>query len=274
MVSTFPGNRITWTLAKPRGQRQGRLEPRSAHVASVKAPLRHELDFAEAAALAGEPARAAMLALLFDGRAIPAGELATAAGISRATASAHLAKLVEGGLLRVHAQGRHRYYELADAQVASALETLASLSRPSRVHSLSQSLRADRLRFARTCYNHLAGELALSIADALVASRALARTEDGFHLDVRAPEVFRALRIDISALLSLPQAHVRGCIDWTERRRHIAGPLGTALLRALIEADVLKRTAERRVIHLASNAHAVLSEILGISLMENEIIAR
>ena len=205
-------------------------------------------DFAAVAALAGEPARAAMLNVLFDGRAMPAGQLAHEAGIAPATASAHLTKLVDAGLLRVRAQGRHRYYELSRPEVAEALETLGSLAPPVVVRSLGESLQMQRLRYARSCYNHLAGEVALSLAGGLVERGALAREEDGFRLSDGAREVFLELGVDVTALFRTPDAHVKACIDWTERRHHIAGPLGQALLASMLERGLVARREEARTL--------------------------
>jgi DNA-binding transcriptional ArsR family regulator len=226
----------------------------------------NEPDFAFVAALAGEPARAAMLAALFDGRAMPAGELARAAGVSAGTASGHLSKLMEGGLVRVRAQGRHRYYELARPEIAEVLEALGSIARPGRVRSLSDSLRMERLRFARSCYNHLAGELAIALAEALVRDGALELDEDGFRLCERGRELLAPLGIHTPALFPDPHAHVRACIDWTQRRPHISGPLGTALLNAFFACDALRRRSEPRALELTESGRALFAQVFGVTL--------
>ncbi len=192
-------------------------------------------DFASVAALAGEPARAAILALLFDGRAMPAGQLAREAAISPATASVHLSKLVQGGLLRVRSQGRHRYYEFTHAEVAQTLEALGSIAMPAPVQSLADSLRMQRLRCARSCYNHLAGELAIAIVRTLVARGALEAEGDGFRLRDSAYTVFREVDVDTKDLFPRASAHVTACIDWTERRRHISGPLWRCAVAGIAE---------------------------------------
>lgn len=233
----------------------------------------NEPDFAFVASLAGEPARAAMLALLFDGRAMPAGELARAAGISAATASAHLSKLMDGGLVRVRAQGRHRYYELARPEIAQALEALGSIAVPSQVRSLRDSLRMQRLRFARSCYNHLAGELALAIAQSLVRCGALEPDEEGFRLRDGARDIFLQAGVDTATLFRNPHAHVRACIDWTQRRHHISGPLGVALLHALLDANVLRRRTEPRALEVTESGRDFLERIFGVDLTAGEAIA-
>lgn len=223
-------------------------------------------DFARVASLAGDPARAAILEVLFDGRAFPAGQLAALAGISAATASAHLAKLREAGLVRARTQGRHRYYELEGPHVAQALEALAAISAPARARSLCSSLRAARLRFARSCYNHLAGELAIAIVQALARCGALDSEDDGFRLREGAHGVLAPLGVDVAALFRSPGAHVRGCIDWTERRAHIAGPLGSALLDALLRAGAVRRRSEPRALELTPEGSALLERALGLEL--------
>lgn len=233
----------------------------------------NEPDFAFVAALAGEPARAAMLSVLFDGRAMPAGELARAAGVSAATASAHLSKLIEGGLVRVRAQGRHRYYELARAEIAHALETLGALAKPRPVRSLSESLRMQRLRYARSCYNHLAGELALAIAQSLVDCGAIEPDEDGFCLRDAAREILLPVGVDTAELFRNPHAHIRACIDWTERRHHIAGPLGVALLESFLTHGLLQRRHEPRTLELTQSGREILARLFGLDLTQNETIA-
>jgi DNA-binding transcriptional ArsR family regulator len=213
-----------------------------------------------------------MLALLFDGRAIPAGELARAAHVSPATASVHLAKLVEGGLVRVRAQGRHRYYELARPEVAHALETLGTISTPPAVRSLDDSLRMQRLRYARSCYNHLAGELALAIAQALVRKGAIEVEEDGFRLCHGARDILLAAGVDTQRVFRSPRAHVRTCIDWTERRQHISGPLGAALLQALFDAQVLRRRSEPRTLEVTQSGRDFLARVFDIALTADETI--
>jgi DNA-binding transcriptional ArsR family regulator len=230
-------------------------------------------DFTSIAALAGEPARATMLALLFDGRAVPAGELARAAHVSPATASVHLAKLAEGGLVRVRAQGRHRYYELARPEVAQALEALGAISAPPPIRSLNDSLRMQRLRFARSCYNHLAGELALAIAEALVRKGALEAEEDGFRLCDGARDTLLSCGVDIQQIFRSPNAHIRACIDWTERRHHISGPLGVALLQGLLDAHVLRRRSEPRTLEVTAVGRDFLARVFGIDLTADETIA-
>jgi DNA-binding transcriptional ArsR family regulator len=146
-----------------------------------------DCDFASVASLLSDPGRAAMLAALLDGRALPAGDLARVARVGSATASAHLRKLVSGGVLTVEAQGRHRYFRLAGPEVAQALESLALISTPRASASPREAYLAQGIRFARTCYDHLAGRLGVLMAAALVAQRALTLDHHSFQLGPEAP---------------------------------------------------------------------------------------
>lgn len=233
----------------------------------------NEPDLTDAAALAGEPARAMMLTALFDGRALTAGELARAAGVSPATASAHLNRLLAGGFVRARAQGRHRYYEIARPEIANALETLGSLGKPRPMRSLMESLRMRRLRFARSCYSHLAGELAIRIAQALMRCGALEPDEDGFRATEAARSILLHVGVDTASVLQRPDAHIRTCIDWTERRPHISGPLGAALLQALLASGALRRRDEPRVLDLTPAGRDLLLRAFGLDLTEREAIA-
>lgn len=227
-----------------------------------------EPDLAAIASLVAEPARAAIVGELFDGRALPAGELARAAGVSPATASAHLAKLVDGNLLDVVSQGRHRYYRIASAEVAQALETLGALAPRRPVKSLRNALRTERLRDARSCYDHLAGRYATALAGALVERGALERDGDGFRLGAAGREMLAELGVDVSAVVKRADEHVRGCLDWTERRPHIGGPLGRALLTAFLERGYFARGSEARVLRVTPQGQAAL-ERLGVPALDD-----
>jgi DNA-binding transcriptional ArsR family regulator len=198
------------------------------------APL-NRYQLAELGSLLAEPARAAMLLALTDGTARPAGELAQAAGISAATASAHLHRLLDGGLLALHAQGRHRYYQLADERVAAMLESLA-LARTPAVRALPAK-GDSQLRRARCCYRHLAGALGVAFCGALLQRDWLRTDTRGLRLLPQGAEALAAggLRLDDTSKL-----YGRSCLDWTERRMHLGGPLGVTLTAAMIEAGWLR----------------------------------
>ncbi|MFE6966051.1 ArsR/SmtB family transcription factor [Agromyces sp. NPDC057679] len=218
-----------------------------------------DADLSIPARLMGEPARAAMLVALLDGRALPAGELAKIAQVSAATASAHLARLVDGGLLRARSLGRHRYFELAGSDVADAVESLQRLGPRRPVTSYAQSATARRLADARSCYDHLAGRLALGLADRLVAERAIAPLEAGAPGTVLATDgpLARRLRLDEAPNPGRRPA-VRGCLDWTERRPHLAGSLGAHVLEVLLVDGWVARVPGDRSLRVSDELRATL----------------
>jgi DNA-binding transcriptional ArsR family regulator len=221
--------------------------------------------FASVASLIADPARAAMLIALLDGRALPAGELAFAAGVTAQTASSHLAKLLDGGLIAVEAEGRHRYYRLAGAPVAQALEHLASIrpSEPPRRKALSPQAR--ELRFARCCYDHLAGQIGVAVTTAL-EERAFLVPADDKKFDVTAAGAawFRGVGVDVGALRPTRRGLARQCLDWTERRHHLAGPLGSALLGAFCDSGWLRRSRSSRAVQVTPIGRLEMKRQLGV----------
>lgn len=183
-----------------------------------------------------------MLDALATGAALPAGELARRAGVRPATATAHLRRLVEGGLVKVRAQGRHRYHELAGPQVAAALEALAQIAPPAPVRSLRQHSAALKLAEARTCYDHLAGRRGVELRDRLLASGAVRQVNDRDHvMTSRGRGLLLALDIDAGRLEASRRMLARSCIDWTQRQPHLAGALPAALTARFLELGWLSR---------------------------------
>src|SRR3954468_3615099 len=209
-------------------------------------------DLARVAGLFADPARARILRTLIDGTLRPAGELAFAANISAQSASAHLAKLVEGGLLELQAQGRHRYFRIANAEVADAVESLGSLgeslgTRAPRAPALPKATPPQFLR-ARTCYDHLAGEIAVQACAAMLSARWLVPEGRGFRLTPLGEERLAALDVDIETARQSRRAFGRACVDLTQRRPHIGGALGAALLEMyLAQGWILRRRCSRAV---------------------------
>jgi DNA-binding transcriptional ArsR family regulator len=195
----------------------------------------YDVDLAAVGALLGDQSRVAMLDALMTGRALTAGELARAAGVSPATASEHLAKLRGGGLVEVVSQGRHRYHRLAGPDVGAALEALSLVAPRRPVRSLRQSARARSLATARTCYDHLAGSTAVALHDALVERDWLRPTPGGYHLTEPGESVLDDWGVDVAAARAERRTFARSCLDWTERRPHLAGALAAAVAVALVD---------------------------------------
>jgi len=227
-----------------------------------------EPSIATVAALIGDTGRVAMLTALVGGRALPAGELAAAADMSPPAASAHLAKLTDGGLLTVEREGRHRYYRLAGPGVAAILESLASYAgQPIRPRAV-RTPKARALRRARTCYDHLAGQLGVAVATAL-EGRGLLAPAGGKRLDVTpagATWFAAVLGIDATALRPGRHGIACRCLDWTERRHHLAGPLGTQMMRRYCDLGWLTKTPDSRAVQLSPCGRNSLHPQLGIRL--------
>jgi DNA-binding transcriptional ArsR family regulator len=217
---------------------------------------------AEIAHLMGDPARANMLHALMDGRALTAKELAWLAGVAPQTASGHLAKLMQGSLLAVAVQGRHRYYRLAGPEVAAALEGLMVLAgmEPSRRRLPSRV--GEELSQARTCYDHFAGRLGIGIHDALVSGGHLTVSEGGYGLTRSGEAVFAALGIEAIQASKGRRAALRPCLDWSERRPHLAGHLAATLACRCFEMEWTLRRKDSRAVVLTEAGRAALSRAL------------
>ena len=199
------------------------------------------------AALIGDPARANILTALIDGRALTVSELAHAAGVGLSTASGHLAKLAQAGLIVGEKQGRHRYFRLSGPDVAHALEALMGLAERTGARRVRTGPREPALRRARACYDHLAGETAVSMFDALVAHGALTASDEP-ELTASGESTFRALGLDLEALRRSSRPLCRRCLDWSERRAHLGGALGAAILERLLSSGVARRGEGRQIV--------------------------
>jgi DNA-binding transcriptional ArsR family regulator len=223
-------------------------------------------DITRVAALIGDQTRAAILHALLDGRALPAGELAYIARVSPQTASAHLAKLVDGNLLAMETQGRHRYYRLASPQVAHALEVLSTLSPPVQVRSLRQSQQLQEVRLARTCYDHLAGKLGVELTQQLVQRGFLVEAERDYTITADGASWLKSFGIDPQAVKQKRRAFARQCLDWSERRHHLAGTLGAAITTRLFELGWIARVPASRAVRITETGREKLAEQFGIDL--------
>ena len=218
---------------------------------------RIEPRFARIAACMGDPTRARMLGALLDGATLPAGEIARAASVNASTASAHLAKLAAEGLVVVEAQGRHRYFRLADADVARALEALATVAQRSRPDDKWLRDAYRPLKAARTCYRHLAGELGVRLHDTLVHGGRLVASPNGYVATEAGRAWLDQLGIDAHAALR-GDRYAFACLDWSERRDHLAGRLATALLDHFMDRRWLARARDSRALTLTAEGRRCL----------------
>ncbi len=229
--------------------------------------------FAAIAALAGDPARAAMLQAMMDGRALTASELAHVAGIAPQTASSHLAQLADGGLLAVEKQGRHRYHRLATPSVARLMESImrvaAELAPPPK--PLVVGPRDAALRAARTCYDHLAGRLGVALADALIDAGHVELSDEAGIVAPSGLTLFGRMGIEVTQLGAAQSAKsrrvlCRPCLDWSERRPHLAGALGAALCRLSFDKGWVRRVDGTRAVTVTPKGERALRETLGVRL--------
>jgi DNA-binding transcriptional ArsR family regulator len=221
---------------------------------------------AAVASVLAEPARVAMLLALSDGRALPAGELAQQARVSPSTASAHLTKLIEAGLLKVEKQGRWRYFRITDPAVVESLEALSMIAPPAPVHSLHEATIGDAVRRARMCYNHLAGNLGVNLAQALMSKKFLVLADGGYLVTDDGKQWFYDFGVDCSTMKRLEPAFVPYHIDWSERRPHLAGKLGAALTKHLMELGWVKRLPSSRAVQVTEEGQMSLLRELDICL--------
>jgi DNA-binding transcriptional ArsR family regulator len=212
-------------------------------------------NIARIAALIGDSARADVLTALMTGRALTATELAEIAGVTKQTMSAHLSKLLEAGLVSVDQQGRHRYFRLADEDVAGLLESLMGVAFRTGAVRLLSSPREPALRRARVCYDHLAGELGVMAYEALLRSGTLEMSREELRLGSSGALWFRRLGIDTDAAARERRTFCRPCMDWSERRHHLAGSLGAALLSRLQDLKWTKRDENSRVVRFTPRGH-------------------
>lgn len=222
-----------------------------------------EPDFTRVAALIGDPARASILAALMGGEALPAGELASRAAVSPATASSHLKRLVSAGMVKRRRSGRHRFYELSGAAVAEALEALTRLAAtPDPMDDVPESRRA--LLFARTCYDHLAGRLGVIVTRALLERGLIAG--GGYDITSRGEEWMRGVAIDVDHLKTQRRTLSRPCLDWSERRDHLAGAAGAAIASMMLRQRWIVRLEGTRAVRLTLRGREGLYRSLGLEI--------
>lgn len=232
------------------------------------------LSIAGVGALVGDPARANILSALMTGQALTAGELAWHASVTAQTASGHLARLVDGGLLAQTRQGRHRYYRLSSPLVARMLESVAlvaSVEGPARYRPGTP--RDEALRAARTCYDHLAGRLGVALADALSAGGHLELDDDGGRVTPRGEDLLAAFGIDLAASGRTRRCLCRPCLDWSERRPHLAGLIGARIAERCFELGWIERLRDTRAVAVTAAGAAGFEERFGVRVTPARIAA-
>jgi len=227
-----------------------------------------EADIAAVGALIGDRARAAMLNALMGGEPVSAGELARIGGVSPSGATAHLRRLREGGLVVDQAAGRQRVFRLASPELAEALEALALVAPPLPVRGLREARAQGALKRARTCYDHLAGELGVAVTEALVEREILARDDGGFAVTQAGGLWLEELGLDLDALRRVRRSFGRFCVDWTERRPHVAGSLGAGIATAFFANGWVRRRPGGRAIAVTPTGAGWLERTLGIAFAE------
>jgi len=225
-----------------------------------------EKDFSEIAALFGDKSRAIMLWNLLDGRAYTATELATCATISLQSASNHLSKLLKKEVLTVEKQGRHRYYRLSSPEVAQVIESMASLL---SIQTRSTSIKRPKITaftYARTCYKHLAGEVGVKITEAMVLQKIITEADKNFTLTEKGKQWFVSFGISVDNLVNLKRSFSHKCLDWSERKHHLAGALGDAFLEKMLEKDWFRKHKNTRELILTTKGRAEIEQYLNIIL--------
>jgi len=223
--------------------------------------MRAGTDLALIGSLVGEPARANMLAALMGGTALTASELALEAGVTLPTASAHLAKLADGGLARVTRQGRHRYYRLADHQVAAMLESIMGVAATLGPKKVLPGPRDAGMREARVCYDHLAGTAGVALLDGLLARGVIERRGDGLDLSGTGAAFFAGIGIDVAALRKGRRPVCRACLDWSVRRSHLAGSLGAAIYDRVMAEKWARRQPDGRAVTFTPKGREIFTRL-------------
>jgi DNA-binding transcriptional ArsR family regulator len=221
---------------------------------------------AEIAALVGDPARAAIVSALLDGRHLSASELASAAGITAQTASTHLAKLTDAGLLAMARNGRHRYFQLASPAVTDMIDGIVAVALEKRPRYRPLSRQAQALGAARICYGHLAGRLSVDLADAFVARGYLVVDDEAAEITAAGARFLTGFGIELPALREARRHYCRLCLDWTERRPHIAGAVGTAITKRYFDLGWLERTRRGQAITVTASGRRGLRDTFALDV--------
>ncbi len=224
-----------------------------------------ETKFVDVAGLIGEPARAKMLWNLLDGRAYTASELAIVADISGTSASNHLAKLLEADLLKVERQGRHRYFSFSKPEIAYVVESLASLSGHSSSKGVKETT-ATGIKYCRSCYDHLAGHIGVKITEALEKKKAIRKHVNSYLVTTSGWKLLAELDIVEGEMINNRRPLTRQCLDWSERRPHIAGQVGAMLLNTMLEKSWFKRMRFSRELIITTKGRGEIQKLFGVEV--------
>jgi DNA-binding transcriptional ArsR family regulator len=222
--------------------------------------------FKQIATLIGDPVRATIMWTLMDGRAFTATELAVTANTSPQNISMHLAKLTGAGLLCVESQGRHRYYKFARKDIAYGVEAMANLIPPTATGKNILAENISPIKYCRTCYDHLAGKVGVMITDSMLRQKIIIDKNNVFEIGVKGLKWFSNLDINTNDLKQERRFFIRPCLDWSERRHHMAGSLAASLLDKMLSADWIRRTKNSRAIIITAKGQKMLYEYFRISL--------
>lgn len=230
----------------------------------------HIVSFAEIGALVGDPARANMLEALMDRRALTAKELAVRAGVSPQTASGHLSKMLAVGLITMERHGRHHYHSLASAEIARMLEGMQQVASTQNVRHAGRTIRTGprdaAMRVARGCYDHMAGQLAVNVADAMISRGHIEFEGDGGSVTGKGKLFLAEFGIDVAAAAQSKRVFCRPCLDWSERRYHLAGSVGAALMQRSLELKWVKRQDSTRALAITRAGQVGFHQAFGIDL--------
>lgn len=232
--------------------------------------MAHIVSIAEIGALVGDPARANMLEALLDRRALTARELALRAGIAPQTASGHLAKMITAGLITMEQHGRHHYHSLASSEIARMLEGLQQVASTQNIKHAGRTMRTGprdaAMRVARGCYDHMAGHLAVSLSDAMLGRGQIEFEGDGGSVTDSGKLFLDRFGIDLAATRHSKRVFCRPCLDWSERRYHLAGAVGAALLHRTLELKWVKRQDNTRALAITRAGQEGFRKTFGIEL--------
>ncbi|MES2375332.1 MAG: helix-turn-helix transcriptional regulator [Bacteroidota bacterium] len=220
--------------------------------------------FATVAGIIAEQARANMLWNMLDGRAYTAGELALVANVSPQSASNHLNKLLEAGFIKADKQGKHRYYSFARPEVAYAIEAIGNLI-PHKKEAHNKRFVNGDIQYCRTCYDHLAGKIAVDLTQSLINKQILVLGDNEFTVSADGEHWFGQMGLDVSTIRKAKRNFAKPCLDWTERKHHLSGALGAAMLKQMYDLHWIRPKANSRIVILTGNGETELSK-LGIIL--------